>query len=182
MIDLDWAEATAKAITNSEQRARALEMVAEAAAQSGDVERAGALAGTIANAGQRARTLASLAQLAGRVGDVDRAAALADLTKAAAAAMIAPDQRERTLTSVAKAAARAGDLDWGEALAGAITDPEPRARVLAVLARKADPDKARSLLARALTLGHWETSADALADIAPAAVLTIADQYLELTP
>ncbi len=90
--------------------------------------------------------------------------------------------RARALGFVAEVAAGAGDLDLGKALAQAITDPNEQARALADLARKAEPNQARSLLARALTVGHWKVSVDILVKINPAAIITIADEYLSATP
>ena len=91
-----------------------------------------------------------------------------------------PGERARALAGLAVAAG-AGDLDRAEALARAIPSPDERARVLANLASKAEPNQARSLLARALTVGHWKASVDILVQIKPAAVITIADEYLSAT-
>ena len=65
-----------------------------------------------------------------------------------------------------------------EAAARVITDPDEQTQTLTDLAREAEPNHARSLLARALTVSHWNASLDVLIQIAPAAVTAIADVYL----
>jgi hypothetical protein len=65
-----------------------------------------------------------------------------------------------------------------EAAARAITEPDRQLRALADLARKADSNQARSLLARALAAGHWGAWIDVLLQISPDAVIGIAEEYL----
>jgi Zn-dependent M28 family amino/carboxypeptidase len=99
-----------------------------------------------------------------------------------ALAITDPYRQARVLARLARAAAAAGDLDRAQALAQEITDLDQQAKALADAASKAAPDQARSLLAQALTLGHWSASVNVLVEIDPAAVITIADQYLSTTP
>lgn len=106
-----------------------------------------------------------------RSGDLDRAEALAQ-------AIRKPYQRARGLALVAEAVARAGDQERAEALARVITKPDLQARVLVNLAKKAELNRAQSLLAHALAVGHWETSVEVLAQIDPDAVFAIANEYL----
>ena len=91
------------------------------------------------------------------------------------------DERVRALDVVVKAAAGAGDLARAEALAKTITSPDQHARMLVDLAGKSEPNQARLLLARALSVGHWMVSVDVLVETSPAAVITIADEYLSVT-
>jgi hypothetical protein len=70
----------------------------------------------------------------------------------------------------------AGDLDRAEA----ITAPDQQARSLADPAIKVGPKNDRSLIAAALAAGHWQASINALAKINPAAVIAIADEYLNV--
>jgi hypothetical protein len=109
-------------------------------------ERAEAAAQSIIGSYMQARKLVVLAATAG-AWDLDRA-------EAAARSIIKLDDQAKALTRVAKAAAGAGDLDRVEAAARSITHAYERAQALANLARKAAPDRARSLLAQALTAGH----------------------------
>ena len=112
-----------------------------------------------------------MAEAAVRSGDLDRAEALAQ-------AIRKPYQRARGLALVAEAVARAGDQERAEALARVITKPDLQARVLVNLAKKAELNRAQSLLAHALAVGHWETSVEVLAQIDPDAVFAIANEYL----
>ncbi len=115
-------------------------------------------------------------------GDLGRAQKLAEQAMTAARAITNPDWQAQIMGELARAAAEAGDLDWAEAAALAIIHPGRQARALADLARKAKPAKAPSLLARALTTGHWLASVDVLVHINPAAVIAIADEYLSAAP
>jgi hypothetical protein len=62
--------------------------------------------------------------------------------------------------------------------ARAILDPDQQLRALADLARKAESNQARSLVARELAAGHWGAWIDVLLQISPDAVIGIADEYL----
>jgi hypothetical protein len=63
----------------------------------------------------------------------------------------------------------------------AIADPDRRARGMAEAARTASPGQARLLLAESLTTGHWLESVHPLAKVSSAAVIAIADEYLNLS-
>ena len=223
--DLDQSEALA--VTDPDQRARVLTVLAEAAAGAGDldrakaaVQRAHALAQRIPKPDQRAEALIALVKAAAGAGDLDRAEALAIQAEVAVLAIDDQSRREQVLAILAEAAAGAGDPERAEALAQTTTDPSQRVKVLAMLvetaaragdldrakalaveaeavahtirkpdqqartlanlATRVEPNQARSLLAQALTVGHWEASVVVLAQINPAAVRAIADEYLSL--
>ena len=158
------AEAVARSITDSDQRAWALAGLAEAAAGTGDLDRAEALARSITGPAQRARALAGLTEAASAAGDLDRAEMLAR-------SITDPAQRARALAGAAEAVAGAGDLDRAEALARSITDTDQRARALAGVVEAAvgagDLDRAE-MLARSIT--DTDQRARALAGAAEAAV------------
>ena len=168
------AAASAWAIGDPGQWGREWASLAGAAAERGDLDRAEALARAIPDLDEQARVLNLVVEAVAGAGDLDRAEALGrTITNL--------DERVRALDVVVKAAAAAGDLDRAEALAQTITSPDQHARVLADLARKSEPNQARLLLARALTVGHWMASIDVLVKTSPAAVITIADEYLSVT-
>jgi hypothetical protein len=102
-----------------------------------------------------------------------------------APAITRPDRRARARADLVEVAVAAGDLDRARALteraeaaAWAIADPDRQLLALADLARKAESNQARSLLARQLAAGHWGAWIDVLLHISPDAVIGIADEYL----
>jgi hypothetical protein len=119
-----------------------------------------------------------VAKVTADAGNKERAATLVTLAETAAQEITDPNQRSGALASLARAVAEAGEFGWAEALAGTITDPDQRAQSLASLARKAQSKEARSLLASALTAGHWRVSIDILVQNSPATVINIVDEYL----
>jgi hypothetical protein len=181
--DLDRAGAVAGEITNPDEWALA-DLAEPAVGPSGpDRAETETVARSITSPYGRALALAGLV-MAASSGELKRARMLAEWAKAAAA-IPDPDRRARVLGGLAEAAVGAGDLDRArmladraEAAATTIPNPDQRARALATLAGKAAPKRARSLLAQALTAGHWEASVVVLAQINPPAVSTIADEYL----
>lgn len=103
-------------------------------------------------------------------GDLDRA-------EAVARTIPNPDRRARALARLAVVIAGASELDRGE-VTQTITNPADRAQALADVAGHAAANQAQSLLAQALTVGHWDASAVFLARVNPVAVNAIADEYL----
>lgn len=176
--DLDRAEAIAERITDPAQRRRLMAVLAQESALAGDLDRAETLARAITDPDEQAQVMAVVLQEAARAGEQGRARALTARAEATARVINIPHQGARALAALALAAARAGDADQAEALAGAITDPGQQARTFALLADNAGPDRARSLVARALAAGHWASSVDVLARIDPAAVVAIVDEYM----
>ena len=155
--------------------------IAETAARAGKLDRAEVIARSITDSEQRERVLAQLTQAAARAGDLDRAETIARWISY-------PGQRVQALAAMAEVAARAGDLDRAETLAKraetaalSISNPDQQARALADLARKVSPNRARSLLAQALTTSHWEATIVVLAQISPVALGTLVDEYLSAT-
>jgi len=80
----------------------------------------------------------------------------------------------------------AGDLwrarqlaDRAEGIVSAIRNPEWQAQALTTLAIRSRPDRALPLLARALTLGNWVPALDIIASIQSAAIIEIANEYLD---
>jgi hypothetical protein len=124
---------------------------------------------------------AMIARAVAGAGDLDRARGLADQAETAARAITDPYEQARALAELVEVVAGAGDLDRAWELAHAIIDPGRQAKALADLARKATPNQARSLLAQALTAGHWEASLVVLVQVNAAAVSTIADEYSRTT-
>ena len=180
--DLDRAEALARSITSPDAQAQALARLAGAAAGAGDLDRAEALARSITSPDAQAQALASSAKAAADAGHLDEARALAEHAEAISRSVTDLDQQARLLADLAEAAVGAGDLKRAEALARSITNPDHQALALANLAKKAGPNQVQSLLAQALTVGRWETTIDVLAQLYPAAVIAMADEYLIATP
>jgi hypothetical protein len=159
---LDHAEALARTITDPAARGAALEDVATAAAEAGDLDRAARLAADAEALAQRitdpedlSSVLIGLARAAAEAGDPGRAEALARTV---------PDPcfQVETLGQLASIAAEEGDRDRAvrlateaEATARTITLPYYQARALDELAmaaaRTGDLDRARDLLALALS-------------------------------
>ena len=80
--------------------------------------------------------------------------------------------------------AATGDLEraWAlaeraETAARTIGDPDEQTRALVNLAKDAEPNHARSLLAQALSVGHWRESVVLLGQIEPAAVVGIINEF-----
>ena len=194
--DVDWArelaeraEAAAGAISDPARQAQALTILVRAAADARDLDwarelanRAEATAQAISDPGCRAQVLTDLARAAAEAGDLDRSRELAERAEATARVISDPDRQAQVLTDLAHAAADAGELDRAETAALAISDPGRQAQTLADLATNTEPGWARSLLAQALTAGHWLMSLNALVQIDPAAVISIANEHLSATP
>jgi hypothetical protein len=154
--------------------------LAQAAADAGDPDRAQDLAKKAKAAAQAVTDPAARAEV---LADLARpTASNLDRAEAAARSITDPSQQARAFANLARAAGDAGDLDRAEAAARSITDPSQQAQALAELARKAEPGRARALLAWALTTGHWLASVNILVKISPAAVISIADEYLNAMP
>jgi len=144
-------------------------------------EQAEEAAGVITSTNQQAGMLAAQMEAALRTGDLDRAKTLAAQAEEVTRAITNRGQQAQMLAAVTEVALRTGDLDRAETIAEAIIDPYQRACSLADVARNAEPNRSRSLLARALNSGHWKASVEVLVQIDPAAVITVADEYLSVT-
>ena len=149
--DPDRAEALARTITDPNSRAGSLARLGTAAAQAGDMGRAGrlaaeaeALARTIADPEDRDWALADVAIATTRAGDLDRAEALART-------LTDPYSAQRALAELARAVAQAGD-----------------------------PDRARDLLALALSTDSPEIVwwMEALTECVPDVVRDVRDMFL----
>ena len=201
---LDKAQAAAHAIPDLAEQTNALEDLAKTALESGDLDRAEVLAQAIIHLGRQAEVLASVAQAAAGAGDLDRARALDERAEEAAHAIGDAKARAWRLTSLARAAADKGEQDraWrlarqaeesahaiisqaGDQIsrreADAIISQEEEAKLLVGLVEYAEPNHARSLIARILAARSWEASLDLLVQIVPATVITIGDEYLNET-
>ncbi|MGC4953862.1 hypothetical protein ACLQ2P_11660, partial [Actinomadura citrea] len=100
-----------------------------------------------------------------------------------------PSQQARAWTSLAEAVAATGDLDrsrqltdQAETIARSITDPSQQAEALASLAKTVtkvgDLDAAKRLLATALITIEPGPTLQALAAVAPQAVVAVAPNWL----
>lgn len=106
---------------------------------------------------------------------------LAAQAEAAACATTDRFEQAQALADLAQTAAEVGNVNRAEALALGIADPATKAQALADLARKAGPSHARSLLARAVTVGSWISLLDVLGQIEPSVIIAIADEYESLS-
>ncbi len=166
----DRAEALARAITDPDRQARALDGLVRAVAERGDLDRAMTFVRAITDPGRQARALDDLVRTVAEWGDLDRAMTFVRT-------ITDPGRQARVLDGLAWAAAKWGDLDRAGAAARAITDPGWQAQVLADLARTAaragDLDRAGTLAGQAVTAAwtiadsNWQ--AQVLGDVAWAA-------------
>ncbi|WP_344224058.1 hypothetical protein [Paractinoplanes ferrugineus] len=165
--DLERAERTALSITFTDARIRALIVVATAAARDGRTGHADRIAAAVAVPAARAEVLAALARTAGEGGDHDRARTLAVAAEQAARSTVPAAQQAAERVSLIGAVCATGDVDRAERLAAAITEPELRARALAVVTEAAcatgDLDRAEQI---ALGIGYPGHQGRALAAIA----------------
>ncbi len=163
---LNRAESIANSITDPIKRIKALTLVATAAAESGDRNRAARLVGdaeqiahTIAELkpGLQAYALARIAGAAAEVGDFDRAEHLARTVTDH------PNSYADALARTAGAAMKAGDFDRAEDITRTIITRLPHdvhalAQVAEVFAEAADFDRAEQI-AHTITHRYWRTKA-----------------------
>jgi tetratricopeptide (TPR) repeat protein len=173
----EQAETIAHTITDPYSQAQALTGLARAAADTGDHDRATTLAEqaetiahTITDWDSRAQALTSLADAAADTGDHGRAETIARTIND-------PYWQAQALTSLARAAADTDDHDRAttlaekaETIARTITDPHSQAQALTALASVVEPTHARAIIGRALAVGHWTVSLDAMTRIDPTTV------------
>ena len=186
--DLDRAEAVARSVASPEWQAQALAALAEAMAAAGDLDRAEAVAASVGSPEWQAEALGTLAQASAAVGDNGRARMLAQRAEAVATVINDPFRQAQALTAVAAARAASGDLDQvgvlidrAETAADKVSSPFRQAEALTALAREVGTNRARSLIARAITVGDWTTPLDVLARLEPNILTIIADEYLNIS-
>jgi lipopolysaccharide biosynthesis regulator YciM len=164
------AEAAARSITNSIQQAAALTKLASQLALVGEYDRAEAVARSIADPNNQ-EAMTDLMRTAAAAGEYDRAEALARSINSSYRAA-------KALTKLTSDLADVGEYDRAEAVARSITDRHLQAQALIALAQKADPPRARALVAWALRHREWSEPLNALALVHPDAVLAVADRFL----
>ncbi|MFJ9770677.1 hypothetical protein ACIRVF_05495 [Kitasatospora sp. NPDC101157] len=145
--------------------------VVEVLARSGDTDRAEALARALADRRARSRALMAVVGELARSGETARAEALVPAI---------PDRwgRGEALIDVVAALARQGEPERAEDLAHTIPHGRARAWALATLVGLSEPARARRLAARAVFLGGLTMVLDALEEIAPGAVVAVADELM----
>ena len=116
-------------------------------------------------------------------GDLDLAGALLVRAEMAAGRVSNRDWYVQALADLARIAVEAGDLDRAETLAGQaavvarpVSNLGRQAEILVGIASDAEPGRARLLLARALTTGHWLASVGVLAKIDPGASAAVSSR------
>jgi hypothetical protein len=196
----DRAYKAAKTIADARTRASVLAVLARKAARDDKPEQAAKLTQEAVNAAdeinseyEQTEVLTDLVRKAQFAGDRWQTDQLMIHARAAARAMSNRSDGERALAelerldkqptrnSVPEADEPLTETDQDLAAVRAIADPDLRARALADAARTADPGQARLLLAESLTTGHWLESVHVLAKVSSAAVLAIADEYLDVS-
>ncbi|WP_176984838.1 hypothetical protein [Asanoa ishikariensis] len=81
------------------------------------------------------------------------------------------------MTGLATAVAATGDYDRAEQIVRSISNPNVQAEALADLAAVVNPERNRTLIADAFTLGRWTIPLQALAWIDPTTIQTFADEF-----
>jgi hypothetical protein len=79
-------------------------------------------------------------------------------------------------------AAAARDIQRAEAVAQTISHPYLQTQALTALAKHAEPNHARSLIAQAFAVGDWTALLDPLVQIEPSLLSDIAIDYVTATP
>lgn len=196
----DRAYETAKTIADPRTRASMMTVLARKEARDDKPEQAAKLTQEAMNAtneisyeDEQIEVLTDLVREAQFAGDQWQVDQLMIHARAAARAMRDRFNRERALAelerldkqptrnSVPEADEPPTDTGQDLVTVRAIADPDLRARALANAAKTADPGQARLLLAESLTTGHWLESVHVLAKVSSAAVLAIADEYLDVS-
>ena len=119
----------------------------------------------------RTDALAALAAAIGTAGDLEWALATAH-------ALANESQRNYALATLAEALSAHGDPKAAETVALTITDPGEQARVLTTLAQTAEPNCARALIGRALSVGDWVPLVGLVVQLQPTALTAITTEYL----
>jgi tetratricopeptide (TPR) repeat protein len=183
---IERAEAMTRTATDPYSQADALAALAIAVADAGDThrarmlaERAEAVAGDITQPYEQAAALAVIAEAMARAGDRERARMLTERAETVVRDITWPHRKAEALAAVAAALARTGDIERAEAVAGDITQPYERAAALAAIAGEVEPNRARSLIVQALSLGGWVKCLEALAQLQTTALSTLTDEYLK---
>ncbi|MFD5105033.1 hypothetical protein [Streptomyces cinereoruber] len=169
--DPDRAEQLVRSIASPPLRQRALAAVASATAKSGQLVLGERMARKVSDAHRRTKSLAAIVQVAVGSGALDEAERIAR-------SIADPLRQSRALGAVAHACAADGDFARAEAIAATIADPYECARTLTALAVDFDNDSSRSLLAQALSIGHWSICLPALLRLEPAVVAAVGAEFL----
>ena len=169
----DKGEALVTEIQDPENRVAALTEIVSACVESGDHGRAVAVA---RRAEQVARQIDRNKQGLPKI--VDAFIQVGDLDSAETLARSIPDayRQPEAATAVAQAWARAGGLERAQAVICSIDDPDRRSAALASIALTAEPFHARRLVGLAMREGTSWAPMEALARVAPAAVVAVADE------
>jgi hypothetical protein len=85
----------------------------------------------------------------------------------------------KALIAAAEALAEAGEVDRAEAVARSASNPSDEAAALIEVAARADPERARPLVAQALRVADWTAPLRLLPSLEPDAVSALADDLLQ---
>ncbi|MEU8364375.1 hypothetical protein AB0C27_50990 [Nonomuraea sp. NPDC048882] len=170
----DRAEGLARSIDDPSLQDQALAAVAAAVAEVGRLDEAQRLALSIQDTTTQAKAIVGVLKHGVNNGDLDVAEGLARL-------ITLSRFQAQALSTVAQAFVRAGDRKRAEEVALSITEPAMRAQALTTMSINLPPDEARSILARALAVGHWQICLPALVRIEPQAARAIAEDLLHAT-
>jgi len=189
--DPDLAEAIAEDITDSTELAKVMADIGRAWAEAGDMDQA---VTRIAEAESQARVFSdqymasrpwvNIVEAWRAAGMHGRARDAADEAERRARSLTDPETLPSRLADVAQALAAAGRVDRAEKLAHSILAvsgrPHYQAQALVNLVPHVPPDHGRRLVAQALRAERWQTSADALAVLAPDVLPAVVDECFEL--
>jgi tetratricopeptide (TPR) repeat protein len=175
--NLDIAENMIRSIANPEEKASALASVAQAAAESGDFDRARLLVGDIEGITRSVdpdsldRVLEDLSRALASIGEMERA-------ETAARSISHPYIQADALVALTELVAKRGDFSKAETIARSIEEPDGQDRAFTsfawMIALAGDLDRARNILATTLITTDPITALPSLAAIdASAAVITV---------
>ncbi|MFH8520392.1 hypothetical protein ACH4CE_36065 [Streptomyces gelaticus] len=138
------------------------------------------VARTLFDQGERGRALADAAKAMAKAGDTDLARAVAYEATAVTRTVAEPNERVASLAERAEALARLGETEHALSTVRTLTEPGRQAQALAAVALHAEPARAQRLIAQALRLDDWQTSAEALSAVQPEVLLAVAEELLAM--
>ncbi|MFB6784604.1 hypothetical protein ACFCX0_46985 [Streptomyces sp. NPDC056352] len=138
------------------------------------------VARTLFDQGKRGRALADAAKAMAKAGDTDLARDMAHEATAVTRTVAEPNERAASLAERAEVLARVGETEHALSTVRALTEPGRQAQALAAVALHVEPARAQRLIAQALRLDDWQTSAEALSTVQPEVLLAVAEELLAI--
>ncbi|MFG2593652.1 hypothetical protein [Streptomyces sp. NPDC048438] len=139
-----------------------------------------AVARALHDPGKRGRALADAAKAMAKAGDTALARDIAHEATAVTRTLAEPRERVESLAERAEVLARVGETEHALSTVSTLVEPGRQARALAAVALHVEPAHAQRLIAQALRLDDWKTSAEALSAVRPEVLLAVAEELLAM--